>query len=442
VLWIVALLLVAVVAYSATSEEQRVLLQRVARTLAARSIAAVARNRRECEPFLGALRARHRFAAVTTAIVGLNVIVFTLMIFGRGAIGNPETLVAWGANFGPRTTNGGWWRLVASLFVHSGLMPLVVNIAALALLGPVLERIVGPLTFAATYLLVGILAALVSVASHPVEVSAGASGAIAALYGLLLACGVWDLYRPSETPIPLAVGKRLAPTAALFLLYNAGDGGIETKAEFAAFVAAFAAGLVLTRPIADQRRGRRVLGAVTAVMATVAIAAAVSLRGIADVRPEIARVLDIEGRTVPVYRAAEARSSKGQLGATALADLIELKIVPELQTASARLAALHGVPREHQHLIADAEEYVQLRSESWRLRAKGLRRAAAPLRRDTAAAGMAADAKWRDRAAAEHRATQIMLGRAEQTERASLDVLQRLNPSTQATPEAFASTRQ
>src|SRR6202040_237633 len=105
--------------------------------------------------------------------------------------------------------------------------------------------------------------------------------------------------------------------------------------------------------------------------------------------------------------------------ATTLAELIEVKIVPELRGARDRLVALRGVPREQQHLIADAEEYLRLRSESWRLRAQGLRRAAAPLRRDPADAGMAAAARWRDRAATEHRVTQVILGRAEGTERAS-----------------------
>jgi membrane associated rhomboid family serine protease len=437
VLWAVALLVLGGLAYSGTSEEQRTQLIRVLRTASARPLAAAARNRRECDPFLDALRARTRFAVVTPVLIALNVIVFCSMIFGRGALADPETLVSWGANFGPRTTNGEWWRLVAAPFIHAGLLPLVVNLAGLAQLGLILERVVGRLAFAAVYVLAGVLAGLVSIAAHPVVVSAGASGAIASLYGLLLACGVWDLFRPTETPIPLAAGKCLAPAAALFLVYNAFDGGVEMKAELLAFVVGFVSGLVLTSRIGDRRPERRVFGAVTAAMAALAIVAAVPLRGIADVRPEIARVLDIEARTVPVYRAAEARASKGQTGATNLADLIEQKIMPELRVARDRLVALHGVPQEHRHLIADAEEYLKLRYESWRLRAEGLRRTAAPLRRDPASVGLAAEAKWRDRAATEHRITQVMLGRAEGTERASLEALQRLkppSPSTQPSP--------
>jgi hypothetical protein len=170
-------------------------------------------------------------------------------------------------------------------------------------------------------------------------------------------------------------------------------------------------------------------------MATIAIVLAFPLRGIADVRPEIARVLDIEGHTVPGYRAAEALAWKGQIDATTLASLIEANIMPELRTASDRLIALKGVPSEHQQLIADAKEYLRLRYDSWRLRAQGLRRTAAPLKRDRKDAGMAADARWRERAATEHRATQVMLGRAEGTERASLEMLARLKPPSIGEPQ-------
>jgi membrane associated rhomboid family serine protease len=433
VLFAIALLVVGALAYSGTSEEQRAQLIRALRKASARPRAVAARNRLECDPFLDVLRARTRFAVVTPILIALNVIVFVSMIFGRGSLADPETLVAWGANFGPRTTNGEWWRLVTAPFVHAGLLPLVVNLTALAQLGLILERIVGRRALAAVYVAAGVLAGLVSIAAHPVVVSAGASAAIASLYGLLIACGVWDLFRPTETPIPLAAGKRLAPAAALFLVYNTFDGGIELKAEFLSFVAGLVAGLVLTSRVGDRRPERRVFGAVTAAMAALAIVVAVPLRGIADVRPEIARVLDIEGRTVPVYRAAEARSSKGQTSATSLADLIEQKIMPELQAARDRLAALRGVPQEHRHFVADAAEYLKLRHESWRLRAEGLRRIAKPLRRDQASAGLL-ESTWRARAETEHRVTQVMLGRAEGTERASLEALQRLKPPAPSTP--------
>ena len=102
-----------------------------------------------------------------------------------------ETLVSWGASFGPRTTNGEWWRLVASMFVHTGSFQLLVNCAALVQLGLILERLVGHVTFAAVYLAAACLRASCSLSDYPMGISSGASGAIFGLYGLLLASTAW-----------------------------------------------------------------------------------------------------------------------------------------------------------------------------------------------------------------------------------------------------------
>ena len=100
-------------------------------------------------------------------LVAVNVIVFLMMGWGSDPAAGPESLVAWGASFGPRTTNGEWWRLVASMFVHTGLFQLLVNCAALVQLGLILERLVGHITFAAVYVAAGVLASLVSLSDYP-----------------------------------------------------------------------------------------------------------------------------------------------------------------------------------------------------------------------------------------------------------------------------------
>src|SRR5688572_29538353 len=68
----------------------------------------------ESEPFRSELRARLRWPIVTFAIVAANVVVFASMIFGSGSLDDARTLLGWGGSFGPRTTNGEWWRLVAA----------------------------------------------------------------------------------------------------------------------------------------------------------------------------------------------------------------------------------------------------------------------------------------------------------------------------------------
>ena len=53
---------------------------------------------------------------VTPALVGLNVLVFLVMVASGVHPLSPtvESLVAWGANFGPLSAGGQWWRLCVS----------------------------------------------------------------------------------------------------------------------------------------------------------------------------------------------------------------------------------------------------------------------------------------------------------------------------------------
>jgi hypothetical protein len=147
------------------------------------------------------------------------------------------------------------------------------------------------------------------------------------------------------------------------------------------------------------------------------------LRNIADVKPELARVVALEERTAVAYRAALDRFKHGRMTAEALAELADRTIVPELQAADARLQALRHVPPEHQPLVTEAREYLRLRCASWRVRADATRKANTPLRRpkDGAAA-----ANWRLQAEAQHRSNLAAAGKAEGAERVSLEAFERV----------------
>jgi membrane associated rhomboid family serine protease len=431
--------------YSMTPDERTRLKERLVAT-AWRARDEAARRHAEPEPFRDALRERTPWPLIMPALVAVNVVVFLMMGWGST---EQETLVGWGASFGPRTTNGEWWRLVASMFVHTGSFQLLVNCAAIAQLGLILERLVGHITFGAVYLAAGVLASIVSLSDYPMAVSMGASGAIFGLYGLLLASTAWTaINRPSapvdapqpasmstfgfsETPrtdrsdaaepsgdrssseaespgvtMTLTAARRLAPIAAIFFLYNLVSGALGSGAEIAGFAAGFICGVVLTRGVSASTPPVPRVAITMAVTVVVAVASAVPLRGVADVRPEISRVLAVEESTSSTYQTAVSQFKLGTVNAEGLAQVIERKITPELHSMQARLKTLGRVPPEHQPLLASAEEYLRLRDESWRLRAAAL-----------------------------HKSSMPALRKAETAERASLEAFERLKPAETAEPK-------
>ena len=197
----------------------------------------------------------------------------------------------------------------------------------------------------------------------------------------------------------LTAAKRLAPVAAVFVLYNLASGSLGIAAELAGFSAGFICGVVLTNSVSVRTPPVPRVAITMAVTVVVAVASAVPLRGLADVRPEISRVIEVEGSTTTAYQTAVKQFKLGTLSAEALAQTIERKITPELQAAQARLKTLGRVPPEHQPLLASAEEYLRLRDESWRLRAAAL-----------------------------HKSSMSALRKAEGAERASLEAFEKIKP--------------
>jgi membrane associated rhomboid family serine protease len=397
-----ALLVLAGAAIYFMTPAERVRLAQAALLSIKRGVSAARHPSASTEPFDVWLHTRTRLVIVTPLLIALHLLVFTLMLFGSGAIGDFQTVIAWGANQAPRTTNGEWWRLVASTFVHGGVFHLAATLAGLIPLGLVLERAVGRVAFAATYLAAGTLASVVSLWTIPaVDVSFGASGAIFGLYGLLLASVVWAIFNRPENKIPLLTIKRLAAAAAVFVLYNLGTDHLGTAAELTGLGTGLFAGLLISRGVTREKPAIRRAAVVVAVAAAVAIVAALPLRGIIDVRPEIAKIALLEQRTASAYDAAVEQFKLGRLPPKRLAQVIDRTILPDLQAVRSSLNALRGVPREQAPLVAAADKYFTLREQSWRRRAEGLLRANINILRD-----------------------------AERTERAALDVFQTFQPAS------------
>jgi rhomboid protease GluP len=324
------------------------------------------------EGFYAALKARTTWALVTPGIAIAYIVVFGMMLVGAGSLSDPQTLVGWGSSIGTRTTNGEWWRLGTSLFVHVGIIHLIAEVAGLMQVGLLVERLVGRLAFATVYLAAGVLASVWTMTLHPVSVHAGAAGAIFGIYGLLLATLILGLAQRSSLAVPVRVLAGLWPGVAVFVVYNTLTEGVVSEAMQAGLVVGFTGGMLIAGRVISEKPPARRVAAVVAATVAIVVALAAPLRGFADVSGEVAKVKEEEERTARTYDTALDRFKAGRINAQELARMAD-RIVGELQYIQAQLVSLDNVPAEHWPMVEKASQYLKLRQDSRRLRAQGLR---------------------------------------------------------------------
>lgn len=111
-----------------------------------------------------------------------------VLFAGAGIWHSPNDVqLRWGANFGPATQDGEWWRLGTAMFLHFGVVHLLLNSLSLWEAGQLVERMYGRWRFTGIYLIAGLFGNLLSLVVQGNEaVSGGASGAIFGVYGAAL----------------------------------------------------------------------------------------------------------------------------------------------------------------------------------------------------------------------------------------------------------------
>jgi len=188
----------------------------------------------------------------TPIIIDLNILIFLIMVFsGLGFMSfKANDLLAWGANFKPVTTDGEWWRLLTSIFLHGGLMHLLANMYALLFIGIFLEPQLGKTKYLLVYLFTGLVASLTSLWWHDATISVGASGAIFGLYGVFL-----GLLLTKSLPKAFA-NKAFLTSILIFVGYNLLMGlsaGIDNAAHIGGLLSGLTIGLILSQQIKQQK---------------------------------------------------------------------------------------------------------------------------------------------------------------------------------------------
>ncbi len=117
-------------------------------------------------------------------IVTYIIIVLNLMVFLYGMLhSNDELINIFGNNY-ELVQAGQFYRLLTCMFVHGGIMHLLLNMYALYTIGPVVERYYGKSKYIFIYLVSGLLGSVFSsVFMSAGSISIGASGAIFGLLG-------------------------------------------------------------------------------------------------------------------------------------------------------------------------------------------------------------------------------------------------------------------
>lgn len=200
------------------------------------------------------------FVFVTAALVLINVGVYAYQLFQGVPWINPpaDQLMKWGGNVAMLTLTGDTWRLATSVFVHGGLVHLLMNMYMLLLLGSLAEREFGRVGLLLLFLAGGVAASCATAwwqswhtlgtdfLGRPVvrlTVSVGASGAIMAIAGALLAAHVvraW--YSSDHAAAPEAnLSKSLWQVVAI----NVGMGFLIPGVDNAAHIGGVVAGLVM-----------------------------------------------------------------------------------------------------------------------------------------------------------------------------------------------------
>ena len=219
-------------------------------------------NRTDIKKFLSPFVPREGFY-ITPIIMDLNIIIFIIMVVaGLGYFSlsfnhhflkesdlyifsfKDSDLLSWGANFKPSIINGEWWRLLTCVFLHGGLMHLVLNMYVLYFVGIFLEPRLGKTKFAVIYLVTGVLASITILLRYDGTISVGASGAIFGLYGVILALILTKKVFLKDLSKPFLRSILLYVAICLLLEFTGGDNVVH----IAGLISGFIIGLIFIKP--------------------------------------------------------------------------------------------------------------------------------------------------------------------------------------------------
>lgn len=193
---------------------------------------------------------REKKAVFTIALIVINIAVFVVETIAGGSE-NTQVALQFGVAYAPLVFSGEYYRLFTAMFLHFGAFHLLANMVSLGVLGPAVEKLFGKIRFLLIYLIGGLVGNILSmymdVWLNRNALSAGASGAIFALFGAYLVMALSKKFTGLSVPrVLIAIVISLIPGFEMQ--------SINMTAHIGGLIGGFVVALILLATIIEPRR--------------------------------------------------------------------------------------------------------------------------------------------------------------------------------------------
>ena len=255
------------------------------------------------------------------------------------------------------------------MFLHSGLLHVVMNMACLWDSGRVTEHLFGRWRFLLIYVAAGLVGSIASINWQQESVSVGASGAVFGVYAALAAALALN-----GALLPPTVAKRLRSGALVFMLFTLLNGFGKVGIDNAAHLGGLIAGAILGAGFAVQGRRSVIALAVVASLFSVASVRAMELAG--PVRDELAFRQFLNTFVIEETRLNNLAKNKltdaAQLPPREIVLRIEQDLLPGWVKLDQTIAALSNVGERSRKFRDPMANFIHLRREALETMRDGL----------------------------------------------------------------------
>ncbi len=270
-------------------------------------------------------------------------------------------VVRWGANYGPETTHGEWWRLISSAFIHAGLVQLVASCVAFWQVANILVGRLGAAGVLAAFFSAQAAGALTFVALQPDQAGYGAMHGVVGLFGALAVMFLRD-----RATLDSSTRSALWAAAAVLFAANLGT-SLRGVADTPGLALAFAMGGV----IEGAMRALRPAVAITAVLAPILLIAN-TIPPVQDHAKDARAVVEAFLPIAERYDRIRARAKAGQASPLEMVTTINNDFLPAVRGLRERLEKLPKLDDERQSAVESLKASFAAWERAWALQAQGL----------------------------------------------------------------------